>query len=453
MKLFTLLLLLSMSLIANDKPNFIVIIADDLGWNDLGCYGNEGIRTPNLDKLAVEGLKFNNAFLTISSCSPSRCSIMTGMFPHNTGAPNLHDPLPADKVTIGGYLKKAGYYTASVGKWHLGDNILNQYDLVTDSKPAGSELWIDALQKRPKDKPFFMWFASHDAHRPWQATKGKHAISKPHKLDEVTVPPYFPDTPEVREDLAQYYDEIHRLDDYTGQVLEELKKQGISDNTMVVFISDNGRAFPMAKTRVIDSGIKTPFLVHWPKALQKEKDRNQLVSTIDILPTFLELAGLDIPAEIQGKSFTSMLGNPQAKTQNYVFAEHNWHDYKARERMVRSLDYIYIENSYPELNANPPADGVRSPTFQTMLKLYSEGKLTKKQSDCFVVPRPATELFNAVNDPFSFENLANDERYSAKAREMKAVLDKWCQDTGDTLRTNAKEDGFHRTTGKRLKKK
>jgi arylsulfatase A-like enzyme len=330
---------------------------------------------------------------------------------------------------------------------------MNQYDLVIDTKPAGSEDWVETLQNRPKDKPFFMWFASHDAHRPWQATKGKHAIAKPHSLDEVTVPPYFPDTPEVRQDLAEYYDEIHRLDDYTGCVLTELEKQGVSDNTMVVFISDNGRAFPTAKTRVIDSGIKTPFLIHWPKAKFKIMDRNQLVSSIDILPTFLEMAGLKVPVDIQGRSFVQMLEKPNEKIHEYIFAEHNWHDYKAHERMVRSLDYIYSENAFPELSANPPADGVRSPTFQTMLKLNAEGKLTEKQQACFVVPRPATELYNVINDPFSFDNLVNDERYSAKSREMKAALEKWQKQTADHVPVNPKEDSFHRITGKKLKDK
>lgn len=452
MKVYALLFLIAFGLMADEKPNFIVIIADDLRWNDLGCYGNKGIRTPNFDKLAVEGLKFNNAFLTTSSCSPSRCSIMTGLYPNNTGAPNLHDPLPADKMTIGGYLKKAGYYTAAVGKWYLGDNVTDQFDFIANSRPAGSERWVATLQNRPMNKPFFMWFASYDAHRSWQ-TRGKHAISKPHSPDEVTVPPYYPDTPEVRRDLAHYYDEIHRLDDYTGQVLEELKKQRVADNTMIIVMSDNGRAFPNAKTKLIDSGIKTPFLVHWAKASEKNLDRDQLVSSIDILPTFLELAGLDIPAEIQGKSFTSMLENTSSKTRDFVFAEHNWHDYKAHERLARSLDYIYIENSLPELNANPPADGVRSPTFKVMQKLFEEGKLTDFQKDPFIVPRPAVELYNVKNDPYSFKNLAGDERYNDKVREYQKVLEQWRQETGDKIPTNLKEDTFDRATGKPLEKK
>ena len=141
------------------------MIADDLGWNDVGCYGHPHIRTPNIDRLARQGLKFTHAFLTCSSCSPTRCSIMTGRYPHSTGAAELHQPLPPDQVVFPGLLKTAGYYTASAGKWHLGPAPKVHFDAVVGGGPIGCENWVKTLKERPKDRPFFLWLASIDPHR------------------------------------------------------------------------------------------------------------------------------------------------------------------------------------------------------------------------------------------------------------------------------------------------
>jgi N-sulfoglucosamine sulfohydrolase len=235
-------------------PNFIIIIGDDVGWNDIGAYGNPYIRKPNVDGMANAGLKFNYAFLTTSSCSPSRASIMTGRYPHATGAGELHQPLSMEAVTIAAILKDSGYYTACAGKFHMG-NIKSHFDTVTTSRPSGCETWVDTLKNRPKEKPFFLWLAAFDSHRDWSATKGKHAIATPHKNGEFVIPSYLADTTTVRRDFAEYYDEVSRLDDYTGKVIAELKRQDVLDNTVIIFMSDNGRPFPRAKTTLYDDGI------------------------------------------------------------------------------------------------------------------------------------------------------------------------------------------------------
>ena len=226
---------------AAERPNLVVIIADDMAWDDCGAYGHNRIRTPNIDRLAKEGMRFDRAFLTCSSCSPSRCSILTGRYPHATGAGELHLPLPGDQTLFAKALKDSGYFTASLGKWHLGPNVKDQFDVVKEGgNPAGYGHWLTTIESRPKDKPFFFWLATTDPHRPYQ----KGTIDRPHADDDVMVPPFLPDVSATRGDLAMYYDEIGRLDDYVGRVMKLLEEQGVADDTLVLFMSDNGRPFP-----------------------------------------------------------------------------------------------------------------------------------------------------------------------------------------------------------------
>ncbi|MGY8769784.1 MAG: sulfatase family protein [Pirellulales bacterium] len=431
---------------ADDRPNFIIIIGDDVGWNDSGAYGHPHIKTPNIDQMAAQGLRFDAAFLTCSSCSPSRCSIMTGRYPHSTGASELHLPLPADQVVFAGMLKKSGYYTVSAGKWHLGKAAEVNFDTIVGGKPSGCENWVTMLQERPKDKPFFMWFAAFDAHRGWS----KNAIPEPHTRKDIVIPPFFPDENEVRDDLALYYDEVSRLDSYTGKVLAELKKQGVDDNTLVIFMSDNGRPFPRCKTTVYDSGVQTPFVVRWPGHIQPGNTTSSLVSSIDIAPTFIELAGLKTSPTFQGKSFAKILKDPKQKTREYVFSEHNWHDFQAFERSVRNNQYLYLFNGLPHLPSTPPADAVRSGTFDVMQKLEKEDALTQDQRGSFIAPRPKEEFYDVQADPFQLNNLINDQAVAAELAKFRKTHQQWSQDTGDKMPEKPTPDGFDRKTGIKL---
>ena len=173
-------------------PNFVFIIADDLGANDVGIFGHPVIKTPNIDQLAQHGLQFNRAYLTTASCTASRASILTGLYPTGSGAPNLHDAIPADRKLISSYLREAGYYTASVGKWHIGEAVVPQFDLAVDPPgDSGAEGWIDALNNRPKNQPFFFWFASRDPHVPYSDL----AADGPYQPNDAVMSPLFFDGP------------------------------------------------------------------------------------------------------------------------------------------------------------------------------------------------------------------------------------------------------------------
>lgn len=446
-------------------PNIVLIIADDMNWDDSGVYGNPNVRTPNIDQLAADGMRFTNAFLTASSCSPSRSSIITGRYPHNTGAEQLHWPLPAEQVTFVEKLKDAGYWTALAGKWHLGDAIKERFDDVREADPSGFQLptgedgealamvstadasgaseWIDVLRSRPDDQPFFLWFAALDPHRDYE----EGIIDNPHKPEDVRIPPYTPDTPKVRKDFALYYDEITRLDDYVGKVVAELEAQGVADNTLVLFFSDNGRPFPRAKVTVYDEGIKTPWIVKWPGHVAPGSVNERLVSSVDIAPTALELAGVPLLDTFEGKSFAPLLSDAEAKTRDYVFAERHWHDFEDHIRAVRDERWKLIRNDYPDLPATPSADAGRSLTNQEFLRLEEEGKLPPEQRATFIAPRPQWELYDTQADPFEMSNLAADEAHAAELERLQAALEEWSERTGDYLPTKRTPDEFDRVTG------
>jgi arylsulfatase A-like enzyme len=446
------------------RPNIVFIIGDDVGCYDLGCYGNEQIITPNIDALAAKGLKFDNAFLTTSSCSPSRVSIITGRYPHNTGACELHSPLPAGQVLFPEILKKHGYYTAQAGKWHFGSTPMihdekdtvklgpavrafNRISAIKEVNGDGGEnMWIPFLRERPKDKPFFMWFAAYDSHRPW----GADDFEVQNKAEDVRVPEFLYDGKATRKDLASYYNEISRLDFYVGEVEKELKRQGIADNTIIIFTSDNGRPFPRSKTRVYDSGMKTPLIIKWPAKIKPAQKTEALVSIIDLAPSLLQVADITPGKTFQGRSFVKLFSNPEQDFRNYTFSEHNWHDYEAYERQVHTKRWLYLINKRPQFDAWGPADAVVSPSMHELYEAYKKGGLKPEQKDIFMKPRPEKELFDCKKDPFQFHNLAGNPHFRDIKTKLADVLAEWQAETGDTCPDDLTGDHFDRKTGERL---
>ncbi len=410
------------------RPNFIFYVTDDISADDFGCYGSKDVQTPNVDQMARDGMLFLRGYLTTSSCSPSRCSMITARYPHNTGACELHSPLPADQYMFPQALKETGYYTLLSGKNHMGPAIDKAFDWIDDGKgPGAQENWVQLLKDRPKDKPFFCWLASYDAHRGWE-TNDKASVYDP---DKITVPPMLFDGPKTRKDLCDYYHEVSRSDYYLGELRKELQRQGIEDNTYIIFLSDNGRPFPRCKTRLYDSGIQTPFVVCGPKVAKGTKS-NSLVSVIDIGPTVLELAGVNTDPRIQGVSFTSVLRDPEAIVRNYVFAEHNWHVYQAHERMVRTGDWLYLRNAYPE-RLNLCVEGNSYPAGSELWEQYHKGNLKPEQMDVMQQPRAAEELYNVVADPYQFKNLVADPQHAATLTRLRGLVDTWSKQTCDDV--------------------
>lgn len=427
------------------KANFIFFITDDIGWEDLGCYGSPNVKTPNIDSLAEIGLKFENAYLTTSSCSPSRSSIITGRYPHNTGAPELHDPLPKGQVMFPQLLKEAGYYTVLSGKNHMGPQTKNAFDTISPGRgPGGEEDWNEIIRNRPKDQPFFFWFASHDAHRDWQINDK----AMQYDADDIVVPPFLYDGPETRKDLASYYHEVSRADYYLGELVKELKRENILENTYIIFMSDNGRPFPRSKGRLYDSGIKTPFIVYGPNI--NSGNTSALISSVDIAPTILHLADTKISDRIQGVSFHSIIENSgKSDHRDFVFAEHNWHVFQAHERMVRYKDWVYIRNAFPE-RQNLLGESTRQfPAGEELWEAHDKGLTTSEQEDVFLVPREGEELYDLSADPHQFKNLVSDREYEETLHYLRKVIDQWIEETGDSVPQDPTPDRDN-VHGKRL---
>ncbi|NQV34557.1 MAG: sulfatase [Phycisphaeraceae bacterium] len=418
-----------------DTPNFVFFIADDVSQDDFGCYGHPTIKTPNTDVLAARGMRFDNAYLTTSSCSPSRCSIITGRYPHNTGAPELHVKLPDAQVRFPELLRKAGYYTVLSGKNHMFGNQDRAFDKITRGGGPGSEAdWVGHVEDRPRDKPFFFWFASSDAHRSWQTSE--HAPAYSH--DDIVVPPYLHDSKITRKDLADYYHEVSRYDHYVGLVTAELKAQGVLDNTMIVVAADNGRPFPRCKSRMYDSGIKTPWVVHYPDLIKRPSVTRSLISVIDLSATCLELARVHKPACVQGQSFVSILKDPSTTVRDMIFSEHNWHVYQNHERMVRFGNLLYIKNNFPnQPNLCYESDNT-FPAGDELWKAHAAGKTHANQQQVFANPCPPEELYQVTQDMHQLTDLIDDPEYGASLAQARQLLKDWTDQTGDTVPSHPK---------------
>ena len=449
-------------------PNVIVFIADDVSWNDYGCYGNKSARTPNIDFLAANGLQFNQAFLTASSCSPSRSSMITGRYPHNNWmASELHQPIAAHLPWFPRLLRDAGYYTALVGKHHMTSEKPDSgqvpqdkpFDLVDPGRGPGNggghATWVQTVEQRPRYKPFFGWFAAYDAHRDWDADKQWHAerYGPPHDPKNVVVPPFLSDDPKTRQDLASYYNEVTRFDHYIGEVVAELKRQDELDNTLLFVLADNGRPFPRAKTRLHDSGMKTALVAHWPNGIKQAGSTSEsLVSVIDLAPTILKAASVEPPATMQGVSLQPLFETPGQSIRKFVFSEHNWHDYEAHGRSIRFGEWLLVRNFRPQLPWQGPADSVRSESHRQLKVLRDAGKLNAAQADVFLAPRPEVELYRVTSDPHQLSNLAGQAEYSAIEKHLTESLTTWMDVTGYSVPDEISLDSFDRETGNRLKR-
>lgn len=457
-----LLALVSIPAFADERPNAIIFMADDVSWNDFGCYGNEAARTPNIDKLAADGIRFDQAFLTASSCSPSRSSIVTGRYPHNNGpGSELHQPISGHLAWFPGLLREAGYHTVVSGKDHMTrtDGVkIDAWDQISNGRSkensGGHAHWIRDLENAPADKPFFGWYAAYDAHRNWDGDGQWDAEKYGPKHDpaDVIVPPFLVDDEKTREDLASYYNEVTRFDWFIGATIEELKKQGRFENTLIFVLADNGRPFPRAKTRLHDSGMKTALVAHWPKGIKNPGTATgSLASVIDLAPTILRSAGVEPAESMQGVDLSPIFADRMAAVRRYVFSEHNWHDYEAHGRSVRDTEgWLYITNNRPDFAQQGPADSVRSLSHKSLQAKRDANALNDAQADVFAAPRPLRELYFSPDDPHQLKNLAEVAQFSEIQDQLAKVLDQWIEQTGDTVPEKIRPDMFDRETGDSL---
>lgn len=396
------------------SPNILWIVADDLG-PDLGCYGESLVYTPNLDKLAGEGTRFNHAYTVAAVCSVSRSALITGMQPVSIGChqhrTQFKDSLPEPVRPITEYFRQAGYFVTNKGK--------TDYNFIhhKDSLYNGTD-W----RQRKEGQPFFAQVQISYPHRPF-----KRDPSRPVDADQVTLPPYYPDHSIARQDWALYLETIQAVDREVGEILERLEKDGLADNTVVFFFGDQGRPHVRAKQFLYDGGIHTPLIIRWPKKLTPGTVNDQLISNLDLAPTAMKIANITPPDYMQGKDFLGKGNTPRT----YIYAMRDRRDETVdRIRAVRTQNFKYIRNFYPErpytqFNAYKKQ---AYPMLTLMQVMYRNGELTPEQAHFMGQDRPAEELYDLKNDPYELYNLANKEGYQEELKKLGQVLDTWLKE-------------------------
>jgi arylsulfatase A-like enzyme len=435
---------------ADPRPNLILAIADDWGYPHAGAYGYKAAKTPTFDRLAGEGMLFTRAYCAAPSCTASRGSILTGQAPHRLEqGGNLWSHLPAKFAVYPNLLEKAGYVVGARQKaWGPG-RVIDR-----PRPPAGPDFksFEQFLKTVPADKPFCFWLGSHDPHRPYV-----RAFSKKSGIDpkDVEVPPYLPDTPEVRLDIVDYLAEVQRFDSDVAEMLAVLKKSG-RENTLIIVTGDNGWPWPHGKANLYDPGVHQPFAAWWPEKIKAGTKTDELVSLTDIAPTFLAAAGVQIPNDMTGVNLLPVLLDQPHTRRRAVYVERERHA-RAREgnvgypsRAVVTDDYLFIRNFEP--NRWPAGDpdytsGVQGafgdidngPTKQQLLKNRDDPAFTKffhLDTD----KRPAVELYDLKKDPNCLNDVAQNSEMADKRKTLSNDLADWMKRTADPRAANPHDD-------------
>ena len=447
-----LILLSSVTLAASAfaaKPNILFLLSDDHSYPFLSAYGDTNVKTPTLDQLASEGMKFHRFFTSAPQCVPSRATLMTGRSPVAARMTRFSAPLPRDEITLPELLRdKGGYFTGICGRsFHLDGsgksgqtaaNVLQEHQLKTFTSrvdflnscgDAGVAAQLAAfLDQKPKDKPFFMWANFSDPHHVWDAP----AEFRPDPAS-LKLPPHFPDLPGVREQLADYCAEVNRLDRTVAGVLAELKKRDLMDSTLIVFCGDNGMAMPHGKGSLYDPGSNVPCVIRWPGNVKLGGESRALISGEDLAPTLLAAAGLEPGSKMSGVSFLSLLKGESHTSRKHIFVERGPHGSAPVQakmtsngydlaRAVRSDRYKFIYNCTPWIPYSP-VDSAGGRAWQQIQAANAAGKLSPGQSATyFTTPRPVYELYDLDADPGELNNLSGKSELAVIERELRAAM-------------------------------
>jgi N-sulfoglucosamine sulfohydrolase len=435
------------------RPNILVILSDDTAAAHFGCYGFPGARTPNIDRVAAKALRFDRFYVTTPQCVPSRASLMTGRSPIDIQMTRFSAPLAAQYRVYPEIMRQAGYFAGVAGRtYHLdgaGVNpvslkVLDKYDLktfprrldyvkTTGARPEMLGQFREFLDAVPKGKPFVLQLCFSDTHRPFDAK----AFEPPTDPKTIKLPAHFPDTQLVREDFARYLDELSRFDADVATVLEELRRRGLEEDTLVIISADNGAALLRGKGTLYDYGLHVPFIVHWPGHTPAGSNSAALLSGEDLAPTLLEAAGLPLPKEMTGKSFVSLLrktdGQEVPPPRRYVFCQRGAHGSGLPGnsanfdlgRCVISERYKLIYNALGQLPYHP-VDFAGDALWTELKELHASGKLEPLFARLYFTPeRPMFELYDLKDDPDELKNRYGDKELAEVQREHLAALHEW----------------------------
>ncbi|MBL9202686.1 MAG: sulfatase [Opitutaceae bacterium] len=443
------------------RPNILLIVSDDHGREALGCYGNVVVKTPHLDALAADGTRFTHAFCTAASCSPSRSVLLTGQHNHRNGMYGLqhddhHFQSYAHVKTLPARLAAAGYRTARIGKFHVAPESAYAFQTVLSAGAANDPATIGrspvemAEQARAviaarDEGPFFLYFATDDPHRanavlpdgrptfdtwPRPNSFGNRPAGYPgitpitFRPEDVPVPSWLPDTPATRAEIAEYYQAIARLDQGIGKLIGILKAAGKYNDTLIVYLSDNGAAFPGAKTTLYDPGIRLPLIVRAPGRARPGAVQDAMVTWADLTPTLLDAAGAPPAAgECDGRSFRAGLDGGALRGWDETYASHSLHEITMYYpmRAVRTRTHKLIVNLAHEITWPSALDLIKSPTWIGATTGAGGGKLGRRPIERFL-RRPKFELYDLARDPDEVDNLADDPAHAALKAELLAKV-------------------------------
>ncbi len=437
------------------RMNLLLFVTDDQS-PDAGCYGNQAIKTPNMDALAADGVRFTNAFCTTASCSASRSVILTGIYNHANAQyghqHSYHHFRTYDAIrSLPKRLTEAGYHTVRIGKYHVGPESVYPFETVigkvSSRNPVQMADRCEELFASDEDRPFFLYFCTSDPHRsggsvdvehkpnPFgNSPKGYPGVEETtYKPSEVEVHPFLPDTPVCRAELAQYYQSVSRIDKGLGRLVSLLKKHGKYDNTLIIFTSDHGIAFPGGKTTLYEGGMRIPFLVRDPSIDRKGEDCNAMVNLADVTPTLLDYGKAAAKkGEVQGRSFRRAIKQKNPAGWDEVYASHTFHEITMYYpmRVVRDKKYKLIWNIAHDLPYPFAADLWESPTWQRVYRQGMDAMYGPRTVERYI-HRPEFELFDIEKDPFEANNLADDPEFAGVLAAHKSKLREFQTDTQD----------------------
>ena len=410
------------------KPNFVFIIADDCTFRDIGCYGGQAY-TPNIDKLASEGMHFTQCFQAAPMCSPTRHNIYTGLYPVKSGAYPNHTFAKDGTKSVVHYLKPLGYRVALSGKKHISPQEVFPFEY----SGKGNNPDIDAIDKfidqcKESSTPFCLFACSNEPHSPWN--KGDASRYDAAKLK---LPPYFVDTKETRENMTRYLAEITYYDWQVGQVLGLLDKYGLAKNTLVIVVSEQGSSFPFGKWTCYDTGLQSAFVARWPGKIKPGTVSDALIEYLDVLPTYIEAAGGTPPAVLDGKSLLAVLLGKTKEHKEYVFGEMTTRGIINGSvhfgiRSIRSRRFKYVWNFTPEVQFQNAC--TKSSIFKSwQAKAASDPDAAEKVRR--YEHRPGEELYDVTKDQYEWNNLADDPKYAKVKAGLRNRLIEWMEAMGD----------------------
>jgi len=425
------------------RPNIMFCIADDWGMPHAGKYGDASVKTPTFDRIAEEGVLFNYAYVSSPSCSPSRNAILTGQYHWRLGeGANLHSTLDVDIPVYPLLLENAGYHVGHWRKcWGPGKLEVGGY---VDKHPGGKNYqggFKKFIEARPDDVPFCFWLGATDPHRPYEKGSGKASGINP---DTIHLPAFYPDSDEIRSDLADYYFEVQRFDSECGEALALLEEMGELDNTLIIMTGDNGIPFPRCKSNLYDMGVHEPMAVRWGSQASGGRIVNDFVSFTDFAPTFLDAAGVTIPGQMTGKSLVPMLisgkeGRIESGRDHVIFGKERHVPAQLAPylggypcRGIRNDRYLYIYNFKPDLWPAGVPEGATHPMrihadcdngpSKTFLIENRDDPAYEKYYGLSFAKRPQEELFDLSKDPDQLVNVAGDSAYEAVRKELSGTL-------------------------------